>query len=1778
MGKKDYSGFFKFPQQLYGRERQIAALMAGFERVSQGSVQLALVSGYSGSGKSMVVQELIKPITKHRGYFITGKFDQFQRDTPYYSLIQAFRELVKQILTESRSQIADWREKLLDQLGMNGQILIDLIPEIEHVIGAQPTAPQLEAEQNRNRFNMILGNFIQVFAKTEHPLVIFLDDLQWADSASIQLLKRLVTSNQIESLYLIGAYRNNEVTAGHPLAVVIEEIKSERGNVHQVEVQALTLEDTIHLLMDALHMSSRAVVSLAQLIMQRTDGNPFFLRTFLTNLVADNLVKFDHANHTWAWDIAQIQQQETADNVVDLMLDRMQRLSPKVRQALQVAACIGDRFTLQLLSQLQNSKVDATFREMEEAIIRGFVIPLSPLVRPVDEMVVNVTYKFAHDRIRQAIYQSVSAVEKRQNHHQISQVLIAQSDQSTQEEYLFEIVNHLNASLNEEARQNHLQLAQWNLRAGRKAQIAAAFESALVYYRTGVRSLPPKHWQAHYQLTFDLYKGLVEATYLSGQSDQTYHYADIALKKATSNLDKVSIYLSLIRTYQNKTQQTKAIDTALEALTLLDVHCPQPATKADEEQAWQEIYATLKTMTIDDLAALPTTGRPEVVMAVEVLSQVISVAWDVNPHLYVVLAMKRISLMLTYGNMPASAAAYAAYGLNLCQRGEIERGYQFGVLAERLQKRYDVLAYEARTITNIHVFIYHWKDHLAKSLPALQRGYHSGLQSGDIEFSSACALGYIRYGLFSGLGLEQLKVELSAYASQMKRFNQQIHYLLTAVMWQLVINLTEDTNDPTQLVGQAYDEVTIHKVGNRSVSLDLNRHYYLYKLMLYYLFCQYDRAYAWITNDDHRPQVLYRSQSDDVCLTFFTTLTQLTQIPTASNSKRLSLQSAIEQNLQQLEVWANRAPMNYRHKYHLVKAEYLRVYGQSDQARAYYEKAIDGAKENNFVHEEAIARELTGNFYASINQMALANFFMQGAYKGYAKWGAVAKCNHLLQQYSTWFEHPDLASNHVDYRRTTLTQPVLFINSSPAIGMQQLDFDSIVKALQTISGEIILDRLIETMMQIVMENAGAQHGFLMLNRSDEWYIEAKIDMGIEQGSFEPLLLESAASLCPLSLIHYIQHTQTTVILNNATIDPQFRADPYIVETAVKSAVGLPLINRGELIGVIYLENNLNTDVFSSQRLAVLNLLSSQMAISLNNALLYDHLEERVTQRTQALTGTLDELKETQIALIAANQKAEQASLSKSVFISQMTHELRTPMNGVLGMATLLSDTDLTPQQYSMLNTIQSSGDTLLTIINDILDFSKIEANKLDLERLPFDLKSCIEDTFDLIRPTASEKGLYLNYIITDNVPLGLIQDVTRLRQILTNLVGNAVKFTDTGGISITVEAEPIATKQYRIAFAVQDSGIGIPTDRIHHLFTSFSQVDASTTREYGGTGLGLAISKQLSELMGGTMWVESEFGVGSTFHFTIVAQATKLETKQIDDQTTIFDQTLAERKPHRILLAEDNMINQTVTLSFLKKLGYQADVAANGLEVLEALKRQSYNLILMDIHMPEMDGLTTTKHIRQAWPTDQQPTIIALTADAMAQQRAAYLAEGMDAFLSKPLRISELKAALEQTPVAPTVAKQTTQLSPPSNNSSDSLTLPPAIVPANDKDLATQLSYRILLAEDNPINQAIAKSLLETLDCSVTVVHNGKEALAALQNQTFDVILMDTRMPVMDGLTAARQIRETLPSNQQPYIVAFTAEDIDAHKDRYLAAGVDDFLGKPLRKPDLIAVLKHCRA
>ncbi|AFZ04560.1 AAA family ATPase [Calothrix sp. PCC 6303] len=1259
LGEQDISDKFHIPKKLYGREQEVSQVLDTFERVSQGTTEMILVAGYSGIGKSALVQEIHKPIVRQRGYFITGKFEQFKRDIPYAAISTAFQDLIRQLLSESDADIENWKAKILEVLEPNGQVIIDVIPELEKIIGKQPSVEKLGANEAQNRFNLSFQRFISVFSQQEHPLVIFLDDLQWADLPSLKLIEQLITDFDSKYLLIIGAYRNNEVNPTHALILTLESIKKAGVRVNEVSLKPLKLEQINLLLADTLLCSTEMSTPLAELLANRTQGNPFFLTQLLKSLYDENLISFDYTGRSWCWNIDQILKTGITDNVIDLMVSKINKLSENTRNALKLAACIGNRFNIELLSSIINKSKTSIAQDIQPALQEGLIIPLSydykiPLLWEQEEISSDssavssnfipsfpsvIPYKFLHDRIQQAAYSLIAEEEKKLIHLQVGRLLLKNMRKDNNEENIFDIVNQLNeaASLITDQLEKD-ELAQLNLYVGKKAKASAAYEPALKYLETGLKLLTKNSWESQYELTIELYLETLEVLYLNTKFEEVEELSIFILQHTQEILDKVKVYQVNILVYNSKSQEQKAIDTALKALAELGIEISQDPSKIKEKIKQEQIFLDrlLKEVPVQSLANLSPMTDPYKLRAVPLLQQIIASTIITNFLLHIEVVLIQLNLCLKYGNPPQAPCPYIFYGTFLCKGIEniglmrdIHLGNEFGELSINLLSESQLPEIETLVIHIYYAFIYQWKNYLRNNiaLERLIKAFQRGLETGDYQYACFASASFCLIKFFGGYHLEEVSQELTKYTKLMKKLKQEYSYSSVIIYEKTTINLIEGYENNFCLVigcNQEEEEECI-KTANTWLLCWLC----IAKIITHYIFKEYESAIGNVLKIENYVEYL-SSHLNLSQYNFFSSLSLLANydiLDVYSQNKFLKL---VEKNQEDMKNWSSYCPENFQHKYDLVEAEKARVFGQNWQAEELYEKAIQGAKKHEFIHEEAIAYERAAEFYLSLGREEIGRLYLRNAHHCYSRWGAKAKVKALESEYPQFL---------MDINKGKADQSIKTTESSGGTNPQALDLITVTKASQVLASEIKLDQLLAKLMKTVIENGGAQKGFLLLEKDNKWAIEAEgtldsdnvntlqsisVDFVDESTNFP--LLSSA-------IINYVARTQESVILNDAAHEGQFVRDPYIVATQPKSLLCTPLLNQGKLNGILYLENNLTTGAFTPDRLEVLKLLSSQAAISLQNAQLYVALyenEKRLAQFLEAMP----------IGVFALNAKGE----------------------------------------------------------------------------------------------------------------------------------------------------------------------------------------------------------------------------------------------------------------------------------------------------------------------------------------------------------------------------------------------------------------------------------------------------------------------------------------------------------------------------------------------------------
>ncbi|MCT7960116.1 AAA family ATPase [Laspinema sp. D1] len=1212
LGEKDFSGQLEIHQKLYGRDRELAQLLAAFERVCGGAAELILVAGYSGVGKSALVQETQKPLVKHRGYFISGKFDQFKRNIPYDSLIQAFQSLIRQILTENEAQIQEWKEKLLTALGPNGQAIVDVIPAVELIVGKQPPLLELGPTESQNRFSQVFKQFISVFTRKEHPLVVFLDDLQWADSASLKLIEGLISDTDSEYLLLIGAYRDNEVSAIHPLMQTRENLEKVGAALKQIILEPLQLIHVEELVGDALNQSSDST-ELAKLLFNQAGGNPFFSIQLLTTLYRESLLIYDWESQRWQWDINQIQAVGISDyNVTELMVRNICQLPSATQKALTLAACIGNTFNLELLAIVNEESISVTANQLQPAVASGLIFEtpthykslfLGSQPESQDSPLKNIKsdYKFLHDRVQQAAYALIPEDQKKRTHLQIGKLLLHNLTEEEQKNNIFALVNQLNHGTDLLTSQaEKYQLAALNLIAGQKAKAATAYESAVKYLNVGLGLLGKESWDCQYELTFKLHLEAAECEFINTNLEDSKCLSEILLNKTKTLLEKVKVYEIKIQFNIAQNQLRAAIEIGVGVLEMLGVQLEQEPPK---------------DLVADELADLPSMTAPDKLAAMGILSTIMAPAYIGHPAMYPVIIFTMITLSIQYGNSAHAASAYTCYGGQLCGTlGDINSGYRFGKKGVELLDKFNVKSVTSKTLFAFNGLVRLWKEPLTESVIGLVEGVQSSIEVGDLEFACHNASTYCNYLFLRGECLEKIAIKQIEYTNLSIKLKQNVNIYFIQLYQQLIANLQGKAQDKLYLVGESFNYEKILPIIEQSKNATLMYCYYVSEIILFYLF-----------RDNHKTLVSVRLASKyapggsglmySAAYNFYASLALLALYPSAQPKVQKKYRLEVEANQEKMANWAFHCPENFQHKYELVEAEKARVLGQREQAMDYYEQAIQGAKEQGYLQDEALANELAGEFQLFLGRKKIAQMYMIDAYSCYLRWGANAKVADLEERYPQLLT-PDLKQLLNTSRGETDT-------SSSTTESSLLDLESVMKAAQTISGEIILPQLLENLMKILIENAGAETGVLILSQADEWVIEAagnKQELRVRQS-----IPVSSSLDIPLSVIQYVKRTQNDVILADAQEEELFRGDRYILKSQPKSILCCPILSQGKLIGILYLENNLITGAFTPRRVEVLRMLSAQAALSLENAQLYEaqkeysrKLEQTVQERTQEL--------------------------------------------------------------------------------------------------------------------------------------------------------------------------------------------------------------------------------------------------------------------------------------------------------------------------------------------------------------------------------------------------------------------------------------------------------------------------------------------------------------------------------------------------------------------------------
>lgn len=1448
LARQDRCDRLQLPQKLYGRERQIEIMLEAFERVAAGTAELLLLTGYAGIGKSSLVHEIHKPVVAQHGYFAVGKFDQFKRGIPYYAVAHAFRELIHQILTESESRIAAWKANILQALGTNGQVMIDAIPDLELLIGRQPATLQLAPAEAQNRFVYVMQSFIGVIARPQHPLVIFLDDLQWADEASLKLLHFFQAGSKRTALLLIGAYRDNEVDAADALPQTLASI-AQRTRVTTLEVGALQESDVGALLADTVKTSSAAVQRLAQLIFRKTLGNPFFVGQFIKDLHAEKLLRCSDGR--WQWDIDQIEAMAITDNVVDLLTRELERLPPATRQIVMLASCIGNSFDLPMLATVaEKTRADARTL-LAPALQAGLIMSSEAGFGAAQGTLPR--YRFSHDRVQQAAYGGIPEEDRKAVHLQIGRLLFYNTPEQQQDELLLEIVQQLNEGrelLGDEP--ERIGLAELNLRAAIKGKAAVAHQTALKHASIGL-ALLDQTAQKGSPLYFSLQIEQMDANFMGHQFSEVDRIGASILKHPLDILQRARVQDVLLQSCLYQDRHVDALALALETLRMLGLEPPTVGGKLRLMLRAFKLKRMIGARSTAEFLTLPPQKDSVELLKQQILNRATSASYVANPELFSILTLERLHIMLRSGRstplLPNSLLGYAM--VQIQGFGALRYGGELGDLALALARNKLLTqqqdGYGIRDMFVIYALIAHWKEHLRGIIVPLQENYRAGLQVGEFEYAVYSLLASLRAELIVGRKLPSLLERMQQALNKSDTLKQKTSSDAMRINIRFV----------SALMGLPITDRNGWIEGGNATRLTL-LHWHLFEAARHYLFSDFDAALDSIANSES-----YVASA--ACMAtlplyqLYHALCLLAVYPTMDAVRRGHALDKLDGLQRKLKLWAKHAPMNHLHKWQLVEAERCRVLGKPGKAERYFNLAIKGAHANGYLNDEALSNELASRFYQGLGRDMHARMHLEEAHAKYAEWGAAGKMQDLERRY------PRLLSRAIGRG----------LHDALPAG-QRIDIETVIQASQTLSSEIQLDKLLKKLMLLLIENAGAQKGVLLLQKDGILMLQARgQDDAVEVLQRRPFETEPNLSH---AIINYVARTRELVVLGDAGQDSRFSGDEYIQRAQPKSVLCMPLEKQGAVVGVLYFENNLANDAFTAERTGLLGILSTQIAISLENAELYDELEQKIEARTFALNQknaelgqTLSSLKKMQKQLVESEKLASLGQL-----VAGIAHEINTPVGvGVTGASTLLEETGKLLARYRDGSMKRSDLDHYVetaAVISKLLlsnmeraalliqSFKEVAIDQTSEERRSFRLKPYIDEVLLNLSPTLRRAERTVTLDCDEQIEIDSYPGA--LAQILTNFVMNALLHAfqegQAGTMAIVVSLLDADTVQLRFS----DTGKGIPEKDLPKIFDPFF----TTMRGRGGSGLGLNIVHNLvTGSLQGRVSVQSTINVGTTF-------------------------------------------------------------------------------------------------------------------------------------------------------------------------------------------------------------------------------------------------------------------------------------------------------------------------
>jgi len=1444
LGGNDRSKTFRLPQKFYGQTRALHTLHQALRRVVDlGNSEFILVAGEPGIGKTRLVGELRERVVQEGGFFAGAKPDQYKSDMPYSTLASAFMTLVSELLTYDDEKIREWRQSFQSTLEMNAQLIISLVPQFSLIWASSTPLPQLLPAEEEARFATACRQFLSVFAQRSRSLVLFFDDLQWADSSTLKWLGHFFlnalsnagSNSGLRHVLIIGAYRPNEVAGNQGLVQLLRNIENSKGPFTQIKLDPLTQTDFDHFISDAFHRTSHEIGQVSALIYNKTAGNPFFVRQFLSNLAQEQFISLsttesgDSAHSGWTFDLNQIRERKFTDNIVDFMAARLKVQPVTTQKILKAAAAIGITSNVATLCALSGLNP----AEIHSALANAVEIGL--FYRDGDH------YRFLHDRIQEAAYSFIPAEERGYYHLRIGRFYLDRTPESDLNSKAFEILSHFEkAGRLLERGEESIRIAELNLLAAKKAKSATAYASAMNYISAGLELCAKSPNSSRYELEFSLSLERAECEYLLGEYEKAEAHCKSLLSFATNRRDQTQVLLIEVSLYEIQGQFDRGVDSLIRCLRLYDIEISAHPSMEQVLSVCDEIWKGLGERKIEDLVHLPVVQDPELLTVLKALSHNIC-SYFTDEKLFLFQGAYIVNVSIKHGNSAPAVSGYGMVSLFLGPMfGKYREAYEFGKLACTLVDVHGFESARAMALDEFAAFVNYWINPLSTSIQYLRRANEAALKLGQMNWFCYSSFDILTTRLFKGDLLSDVLQESEDFKTRVQELGNIPIYYLLIFLRAFIFRMSGSTSDFTSLTSSEFNQTQFEQNEIEKFPALIQCWYYSFLLQG----CVFSGDFEQAERIAQRVEKILWSTAGQYTFPeyhFFRALTLTNLYFTSSSDRQVEYLKNLDSIQEKMRVWVSNSPQNFHHKFALVSAEIARIRGMNEDAMHFYEDAIQAAHQNAFLQYEALAYEMAGKFYATEGFASFSTSYIFKARACYQQWGASGKVKHLEQL------HPDLFI--IDKSRS-ISLDGLPIDERiwGGISPENIDLISAVKASQAVSSVIEPEKVIHALLQVILEQSGGQRVVLFLKgkekqleiaaeatafRSDFQSPTFQVSAGASGGETEP-------SRVAQSILNYVSQTREYVLLNEVGTSANsgtFSTDPYFSSSKPKSLLCMPILRQQDVIGLIYLENDITPYAFSPQHLTVLQLLAAQAAISLQNADLYENLRKAVELRDDFLALASHELRTPIVPL--------------KLYLDLLIRQVQKLPRGIL------------PQLDSLSGAIEKTRgrlDEMQRLIDSLFDESLIKEGRLVLKKERTNLVQLVSQIVQRLEPELRKVGCTVDM----QAPTDLIGnwDSPRLEQVVVNLLTNAMKFGPGKMIRVGIDRDA-----YHTTITVTDQGIGISKEDQSRIFKKFER--ASSPMKYFGLGLGLHIAQEIAVAHGGVITVQSDPGEGATFTFKL---------------------------------------------------------------------------------------------------------------------------------------------------------------------------------------------------------------------------------------------------------------------------------------------------------------------